>query len=57
MKDFITGDDQQVRAAVVKLLDLKRHTTLLRRSVQHLYPIEEIGILKMYPLLKKSLSL
>ena len=40
VKDLITGDDQQARAAVVKVSDPKGHTSLLRRSVQHLYPIE-----------------
>ena len=40
VKDLITGDDQQVRAAVVKVSDPKGHTSLLRRSVRHLYPIE-----------------
>ena len=40
VQDLITGDDQQVRAAVVKVTDPKGHTSLLRRSVRHLYPIE-----------------
>ena len=40
VKDLITGDDQQVRAAVVKVSDPKGRTSLLRRSVRHLYPIE-----------------
>ena len=40
VQDLITGDDQQVRAAVVKVSDPKGHTSLLRRSVRHLYPIE-----------------
>ena len=40
VKDLITGDDQQARAAVVKVSDPKGHTSLLRRSVRHLYPIE-----------------
>lgn len=40
LSDLITGDDQQVRAAVVKVSDPKGHTSLFRRSVRHLYPIE-----------------
>ena len=40
VQDLITGDDQQVRAAVIKASDPKGHTSLLRRSVRHLYPIE-----------------
>ena len=33
VKDLITGHDQQVRAAVVKVSDPKGHTSLFRRSV------------------------
>ena len=40
MKDLISGDHQQVRAAVVKVSDPKGHINLLRRSVWYLYPIE-----------------
>ena len=35
-----TGDNQQVRAAVVEVSDPKRHRSLLKSSVQYLYPIE-----------------
>ena len=35
-----TGDNQQVRAAVVEVFDPKRHRSLLKRNVQYLYPIE-----------------
>lgn len=37
---LIMGDDQQVRAAVIKVSDPQGNTRLLRRYVKHLYPIE-----------------
>ena len=40
VQDLVAGDDQQVRAAVVKVSDPQGNTRLLRRSVKHLYPIE-----------------
>ena len=38
--DLITGDDQQVRVAVIKVSNPPGNTRLLRRSVRHLYSIE-----------------
>ena len=40
VQDLVAGDDQPVRAAVVKVSDPQRNTRLLRRSVKHLYLIE-----------------
>ena len=40
VQDLIVGEDQQVRAAIVKVSDPQGNTRLLRRSVKHLYPIE-----------------
>ena len=40
MTDLITFDDQQVRAAVIKVSNPPGNTRLLRRSERHLYLIE-----------------
>ena len=38
--EVIRGNDNQARAAVVKVSSLQGKTSLLRRSVKHLYPLE-----------------
>ena len=40
MGDLLEGTDGQVRAAVVKVPDLKGGVKLLRRSIKHFYPIK-----------------
>eukprot|EP00794_Sanderia_malayensis_P001251 gene1251-biopygen480 len=40
VKEFIVSEDKQVRGAVISLVNTKGTFTRLRRSVQHLYPIE-----------------
>ena len=37
---LLTGDDQKVRAAVIKFTDDQNKSRSLRRSIQHLIPIE-----------------
>ena len=38
--NVIRGNNNQARAAVVKVSDPPGKTSLLRRSVKHLYPLE-----------------
>ena len=42
MHELLPGRDGQVRAAVIKVgvVDEGKRATFLRRSIQHLYPIE-----------------
>jgi len=40
VKELLTGNDGRVRAAVIKVTDDQNKTRLLRRSTQHLIPIE-----------------
>eukprot|EP00794_Sanderia_malayensis_P018748 gene18748-20637_t len=40
VEELIVSEDKQVRGAVIRLVNTKGTFTRLRRSVQHLYPIE-----------------
>ena len=40
VQELLTGNDRRVRAAVMKVTDDQNKTRLLRRSMQHLIPIE-----------------
>ena len=40
VNELSKGNDNKVRAAVVKLMDPRGGHKLLRRSIRHLYPIE-----------------
>ena len=40
VQELLTGDDGKVRAAVIKVTDDQNKLRLLRRSIQHLIPIE-----------------
>jgi len=38
--EVICGNDNQIRAAVVRVADPQGKPSLLRRSIKHLYPLE-----------------
>ena len=42
MQELLIGNNGRVRAAVIKVTDHQNKTRLLRRSMQHLIPIEVI---------------
>ena len=43
VQELLTGDDGKVRAAVIKIMDDQNKSRSLRRSIQHLIPIEARG--------------
>ena len=40
IQELLTGSDGKVRAAVIKIIDDQNKSRSLRRSIQHLIPIE-----------------
>ena len=40
VQQLLTGSDEAVRAAIIKVVDCEGRSSLLRRSIQHLIPIE-----------------
>ena len=40
IQELLTGSDGRVRAAVIKIIDDQNRSRSLRRSIQHLIPIE-----------------